>query len=132
MRQLFHDSSALRILGDGNQRKSYLHVKDCVEAIVSMLDADHRCEVFNLGVDAYCTVRESVSWICERLAVEPELQFTGGDRGWVGDNPFIYLDVDKMRRTGWEPTHSIRQAVEETVDYLRENEWVVGRSEVRA
>jgi UDP-glucose 4-epimerase len=132
MRKLTQDPTQLEILGDGNQRKSYLHVDDCVEAIVSMLDADHRCEVFNLGVDGYCNVRESASWICERLGLEPELRFTGGDRGWVGDNPFIYLEVAKMRNTGWEPTRTIRQAVEDTVDYLRDNAWVVDRSEVRA
>ena len=82
-------------------------------------------EVFNLGVDSYCTVRDSIGWITERLGVEPELKFAGGDRGWVGDNPFIFLDTSRIRATGWAPSYTIREAVERTVDYLVANEWLL-------
>jgi len=116
--QLRHDPTTLRILGDGNQRKSYLDVTDCVAALLNRLDAHPRFEVLNLGVDGYCTVRDSVGWICERMGLEPKLSFTGGDRGWVGDNPFIYLDTSRMRSLGWAPTFTIRQAIERTVDDL--------------
>jgi UDP-glucose 4-epimerase len=132
LRQLHKDGSHLVVLGDGTQRKSYLHVDDCVRAVLSRLDQEPRFEVFNLGVDDYCTVRDSVGWICARAGLDPELTFTGGDRGWVGDNPFIYLDISRMRATGWEPSATIRQAVEATVDYLLENSWVLEREELRA
>lgn len=131
LRKMLADPGHLEILGDGRQRKSYLHVSDCVEAVASMLDADHRCEVFNLGVDAYCDVVTSAGWICARAGLEPEFSFTGGDRGWVGDNPFIYLATEKMRATGWEPKYTIQAAVEDTVDYLLANRWVVEREEAR-
>jgi UDP-glucose 4-epimerase len=131
-RQLVADPTKLRVLGDGTQRKSYLHVEDCCRAVIALLQADHRCEVYNLGVDDYCTVRNSIAWTCERLGVQPAIEFGGGDRGWVGDNPFIYLDTAKLRATGWEPRHSIRQAVESTVDYLLAERWVLGREESRA
>ena len=49
-----------------------------------------------------------------------------GDRGWIGDNPFIYLDTARIRATGWEPAHGIREAVEATVDYLVEHRWILG------
>ena len=81
--------------------------------------------IFNLGVDDYCTVNDSVGWICERLGVEPERTYGGGDRGWVGDNPFIFLDTEKIRATGWEPQWTIREAVERTVDYLVANPGIV-------
>ncbi len=68
--------------------------------------------VFNLGVDAYCTVVESAGWICERLGLAPRFDFGGGDRGWIGDNPFIWLDTERIRSTGWVPTMTIREAVE--------------------
>jgi UDP-glucose 4-epimerase len=125
VRSLRSDPSRLTILGDGTQRKSYLDVTDCVAAIASLLDRDNGHEVFNLGVDDYCTVANSVGWICERLGVEPDLAYTGGDRGWVGDNPFIYLDTTKILATGWKPRFGIRDAVERTVDYLVANPWVV-------
>ena len=104
-KQLMADSTRLRVLGDGNQRKSYLYVQDCLSAILHVMfretaqSAKHRCEVYNLGAEDYCTVKNSISWICERLKVEPTLEFTGGERGWVGDNPFIFLDTTKVRRT---------------------------------
>jgi UDP-glucose 4-epimerase len=131
MAQLFADSGHLRILGDGRQRKSYLDVTDCTAAILSVLGRSGGHEVYNLGTEEYCTVDESAGWICARLGVEPEIVHTGGDRGWVGDNPFIYLATAKMRGTGWAPVYSIRQAVERTVDYLRENPWILSRHDVR-
>ncbi len=115
---LRRDPSQLQILGDGGQRKSYLEVSDCVAALVAGLDRFPAHEVFNLGCDGYCTVVDSAGWICERMGVSPTFTFTGGDRGWVGDNPFIYLATDRIRATGWSPKFTIREAVERTVDYL--------------
>jgi UDP-glucose 4-epimerase len=129
-RQLLTDPTRLRVLGDGNQRKSYLYVADCLSAILHVTkeetarSAKHRCEIYNLGAEEYCTVKDSISWICARLKVTPELEFTGGDRGWIGDNPFIFLDTFKIRKTGWQSQLTIRQAVERTVDWLTANEWV--------
>jgi UDP-glucose 4-epimerase len=129
-KQLIADSSRLRVLGDGTQRKSYLYVQDCLSALLETVKsstaktAQHRCEIYNLGLNENCIVTDSISWICARLGVSPKLEFTGGHQGWVGDNPFIFLDTNKIRSTGWEPTLNIRPAVEKTVDWLRENEWV--------
>jgi UDP-glucose 4-epimerase len=128
--QILKDPNRLRVLGNGYQRKSYLYVKDCVSAILHVMKlntanyAKHRSEIYNLGTDEFCTVKDSISWICERLKVNPTLEFTGGDRGWVGDNPFIFLDTTKVRKTGWRPALTIRQSVERTVDWLGDNQWV--------
>jgi UDP-glucose 4-epimerase len=132
MRQLLRDPGHLTILGDGRQRKSYMDVSDGVAALVSVLGADHRYEVFNLGVDDYCTVDESASWIAERLGASPAVTHTGGERGWVGDNPFIWLDTAKIRAAGWSPRLGIREAVERTVDYLGEHTWILEREPARA
>jgi len=125
VRQLTRDGGRLTILGDGTQRKSYMHVSDCVAAVIGELTSEERFQVLNLGVDGYCTVTESAKWIAARLGVEPELHFTGGDRGWIGDNPFIFLDTSAARARGWQPRHGIRDAVESTVDYLLANPWIV-------
>jgi UDP-glucose 4-epimerase len=118
VKKLRSDPSRLEILGDGRQRKSYLDVTDCVRAVLSQLEAGHRHEIFNLGTDEYCLVDDSAHWICERLGVDPDFAHTGGDRGWVGDSPLIFLDTTKIRGTGWSPHWTIRQAVERTVDFL--------------
>ena len=132
MRQLHAHPDQLTILGDGRQRKSYLDVSDCLAAVLGLLGRTGRHEVFNLGVEDYCTVDQSAGWICSRLGLRPTVAHTGGDRGWVGDNPFIYLATAKVRATGWAPVYSIRQSVERTVDYLAEHPWILAREEVRA
>jgi len=118
VRQLVRHPERLHILGDGSQRKSYLDVDDCTAALRRCLPRTPRFEVFNLGVDSFCTTAESATWICQRMGVQPRFEFGGGDRGWVGDNPFIFLDTARIRELGWIPRLTIRQAVERTVDYL--------------
>ena len=129
-KQLLDHPSTLKVLGDGMQRKSYLHVHDCVRAMLHVIGlnvaakARHRVEIFNLGTDEYCEVRDSVGWICKKLGLAPTLEFSGGDRGWIGDNPFIYLDTRKVRQQGWVPQNTIQQSVEATVDWLTANQWI--------
>lgn len=125
VRQLRTDPSKLRVLGDGTQRKSYMHVVDCIDAVVNLPRATKGFEVFNLGVDGYCTVNDSIGWICERLGVTPELRYSGGDRGWIGDNPLIHLDTSRAAAAGWKAQREIRESVIDTVDWLLANEWLL-------
>jgi UDP-glucose 4-epimerase len=126
-RQLLEHPNYLRVLGDGHQRKSYLYIQDCVDAMLKAVDAAGKpVTILNLGTDEYCEVNDSIGWICERLGVRPRLEYTGGDRRWVGDNPFIFLDCSKMRGLGWAPRYGIRESVVKTVDYLVENRWLMG------
>jgi UDP-glucose 4-epimerase len=125
MRQLADNPNRLHILGDGRQRKSYLHVDDCIEAMLLALDKGaERVGIFNLGTDEVCEVLDSVNWIVERLGLSPQLSFSGGRQGWIGDNPLIHLDTSRIRALGWQPKRSIREAVEQTVDWLDANRWV--------
>jgi UDP-glucose 4-epimerase len=119
------DPTRLPVLGNGRQRKSYLYVQDCIDAILLAMDkAQDKVNIFNLGVDGYCEVNDSIGWICAELGVTPSIQYTGGDRGWVGDNPFIFLETKRIQALGWSPKVGIQEGVIRTVQYLRENEWV--------
>lgn len=119
------DPTRLPVLGNGKQRKSYLYVQDCIDAILlAMEKATEKVNIFNLGVDGYCEVNDSIGWICKELGVNPSLEYSGGDRGWIGDNPFIFLDTKKIQSLGWKPKYGIRDGVVKTVEYLRANEWV--------
>jgi UDP-glucose 4-epimerase len=127
-KQLLEHPDRLYVLGNGKQRKSYLAIEDCVNAMLVALDrAPGRVNILNLGTDHYCEVNDSIGWICGRLGFQPELSYSGGDRGWIGDNPFIWLDCSKMRSLGWQPRHSIQESVAQTVDYLRSERWVLER-----
>ena len=119
------DPTRLPVLGNGRQRKSYLYVQDCIDAILLAMDkAGDKVNIFNLGVDDYVEVNDSIGWIGDELGVKPELVYSGGDRGWIGDNPFIFLDTKKIQSLGWKPKWGIREGVIRTVEYLRDNEWV--------
>ena len=128
--QLSDHPDYLKVLGDGTQRKSYLYVGDCLSAMLHVMNrslaksAKHRVEVFNLGTDEYVEVNSSVKYICGALGLEPKLEYSGGNKGWVGDNPFIFLDTRKIRATGWKPTLTIEQAIVRTVEWLRANPWI--------
>ncbi len=123
--KLMKDPTQLEVLGNGKQRKSYLYVQDCIDAIlVATQKAQDKVNIFNLGVDGYCEVNNSIGWISKELGVAPELKYTGGERGWIGDNPFIFLDTQKINSLGWKPKVSIEEGVIKTVEYLRANEWV--------
>ena len=132
-KQLREHPEKLSVLGDGNQRKSYLHVGDCVSALLHAVrtataaTARHRVQVYNLGTAEYCQVKDSIAWISARLGVKPRIEFGGGERGWVGDNPFIFLDTAKMLATGWRPKLGIREGIERTVDWLAANEWIFSK-----
>jgi UDP-glucose 4-epimerase len=118
----------LQVLGDGKQRKSYLYVQDCLDAIFTALErATGKVNILNLGQNEYCNVNDSIGWICEHLGLSPELEYAGGDRGWIGDSPFIFLDCSRVRSLGWNPRLSIRDSVIRTVDYLQQNRELLAR-----
>ena len=124
-KQLTSHPEFIDVLGNGKQRKSYLYVQDCVDAILAVIGkAQDPVNVFNLGTDEYCEVNDSIGWISAKMGVGPERRYAGGDRGWIGDSPFIFLDTKKVRSLGWRPKLTIRQGVEKTVEYLRANKWL--------
>ena len=59
------------------------------------------------------------------MDLKPELKYTGGERGWVGDNPFICLDTSRIRKLGWQPNETIESSVKKTIEYLVENQWLM-------
>jgi UDP-glucose 4-epimerase len=121
-RQLAEHPDHLHVLGDGHQKKSYLYVQDCIDAILAALVRAHdKVNIFNLGTDEYCEVNDSIGWICDYLGLRPEITYAGGKRGWIGDSPFILLDCGKIHLLGWRPKLSIREAVVATIKYVSAN-----------
>jgi UDP-glucose 4-epimerase len=128
--QLLAHPDHLKVLGDGTQRKSYLYVGDCLSAILNVMgrglakQAKHRVEILNLGTDEFVRVTDSIGFISQALGLKPRLEFTGGNKGWIGDNPFIFLDTKKARATGWKPALTIEQGILRTLEWLQKNQWV--------
>ena len=129
-KQLLEHPDHLRVLGDGTQRKSYLYVQDCVDAILHVArnatakDAKHHTQIYNLGTPEYVQVNQSIGYICAALGVTPKIEHTGGNKGWIGDNPFIFLDTKKIQATGWKAKLTIEQGIMRTLRWLEANRWV--------
>jgi UDP-glucose 4-epimerase len=118
------DPNRLVVLGDGRQEKSYLYVKDCIAAILTA--ARHHegapgAFAYNLGTEETIIVDNSVAVITGHLGYTPEIEHTGGRRGWTGDSPLIRLDTTRIRNLGWAPTLTIEQAVEATLNWFDAN-----------
>jgi len=127
-RKLKRDPSRLEVLGDGRQRKSYLHVSDCVAAMLLAVDrAAGPIGIFNLGHDESIVVDESIAIICRTLGVSPRMEYGGGPRGWVGDSPRIELDISRIRALGWAPTKGIEASIVETLRFVSENPYTERR-----
>jgi UDP-glucose 4-epimerase len=128
--QLVEHPTHLRVLGNGAQRKSYLYVQDCIDAMLHVTrqatakDAKHHTQIYNLGTPEFVQVNDSIRFICRTLGLTPRLDYTGGDRGWIGDNPFIFLDTKKIQSTGWKPKLTIEQGIVRTLRWLEANRWV--------
>ena len=127
-KQLFNNNKKLKVLGNGLQKKSYLHVSDCISAMLLAIKKSHnKVNIFNLGTNEYITVKESIKIICKELNVKPKIYFSGGKRGWIGDSPFIYLNNKRIRLLGWMPRFTISNSVKQTVKYLKNNRWVFSK-----
>lgn len=129
-KKLSADPGRLHVLGNGRQRKSYMYVQDCIDAMLLAIDrAQDKVNILNLGTDGYIEVNDSIRWISEQLGVNPVITYEGGERGWIGDSPFIFLDTAGIRGLGWKPKLDIREGVVKTIEFLRANEWVLGARE---
>ena len=129
-KQLIEHPDRLRVLGDGTQCKSYLYVQDCIDAMLHVTrahaarEAKHHTEIYNLGTPEYVEVNQSIGCLCAALGLKPRLEYTGGSRGWIGDNPFIFLDTKKIQATGWRAKLTIEQGIVKTLRWLEANRWV--------
>ena len=123
LKKLYDNPKKLLILGDGKQQKSYLHVEDGVNAILTALEkSNEKVNIFNLGNVEYINVIDLADIVIDELGLKNvEYEFTGGERGWVGDSPFVHLDVTKIRNLGWRPKYEIPNAIRDTVRYLDKN-----------
>jgi len=113
------DPERLTILGDGRQEKSYLHIDECIAAMRYVVEhADDEFNVYNLGTRTTTSVTRIADIVSEELGLDPAYEYTGGDRGWVGDVPKMCLSIDKLADLGWTPDQSSDEAVRQSAREL--------------
>lgn len=114
----------LEILGNGRQEKSYMHITDCIDAILTVVNHGNRpMNIYNLGSRTTTSVNRIADIVSETLGYDPEYGYTGGERGWEGDVPKMRLSIEKLTALGWEPEleseGAVRRATLELSDELR-------------
>jgi UDP-glucose 4-epimerase len=129
-KKLLANSAELEILGNGKQRKSYLDVADGIAAIMAVaLEDDTPKAVYNVGHDEFLDVDSLAGIVLDELGMHgTHLRHTGGERGWLGDSPFVHLDTAKLKALGWKPTLSIEEGIRRTVGSLRANRHLMQRN----
>lgn len=127
LNKLEKDPTTLHILGDGTQKKSYLYVKDGVDAIFTIIEkAKEKINVFNLGNDEIINVVDSAKVIVDEAGYKDvKFTFEGGDKGWIGDNKYVLLDTKKLQSLGWKASKKTREGLRITTRYLLDNPEVV-------
>jgi UDP-glucose 4-epimerase len=124
LNKLKKNPTELHILGDGTQRKSYLHVSDGIGAMLTAIEkSDQKTNIFNLGNKEWINVADLANLVCKTMGLNKvDYTYSGGIRGWKGDTPFVHLDISKITSLGWSPRFSVKETIIETVKYLQENE----------
>ncbi len=111
----------LEVLGNGMQYKPYLYVKDLVEAILYVWkNTNDKINFYNLGVDSRTRVKEIAQMVIEEMGLNAKIEYTGGDRGWVGDVPEFNYNLDKIHKLGWEAKNTSNEAVRKAIRYILE------------
>jgi UDP-glucose 4-epimerase len=122
IRRLLDDPSHLRILGDGQQSKSYIYVDDVVEAVLTAARLETKpFAVFNVATGDYVTVAEIAELATDVVGVPPgntKFEYTGGDRGWKGDVPVVRINTDRIRSLGWKNQRTGRQALRASMESM--------------
>ncbi len=118
VRRLLENPNELRVLGDGNQSKSYIHVSDVVSAMLTLSDRGWEgFEVFNVGTGDYVTVTEIARLVAARMGlVGVHYEYAGGSRGWKGDVPVVRFRSDRLAALGWRCRHSSIEALRDSID----------------
>ena len=128
-KKLLNNKNKLNVLGNGMQKKSYLHIDDCISGVLKSIKFfKENINIINIGHDEYINVKKSVGIITKQLKLKPKIIFSSKEnKGWIGDNSFIFLSNKKLKKTGWKPKHSIEYSIIDTLNYLKNNKWILKR-----
>jgi UDP-glucose 4-epimerase len=123
---LTKDPHELYVHGGKDQRKTYLDVEDCVNAMLTIVEkSNERINTFNIGNVETCSLTESIPIITEFMKVRPNVVWSGNEVGWVGDSKINDLDITKLKNLGWAPKHTIKDTILRTLNWLDNNKWIL-------
>jgi UDP-glucose 4-epimerase len=106
------NSSVLTVLGNGEQFKPYMYVKDLVSGILFVCEnSNERMNIYNLGSESRTRVKEIAQMVIEEMELNSIIEYTGGDRGWIGDVPEFKYNLSKIHVLGWKASYNSNESV---------------------
>jgi UDP-glucose 4-epimerase len=124
--KLMQNQSELEILGDGKQSKEYFHVKDCVEGImIGYRKSSSKTNIFNLGLEEQTVVNKVADLVIDEMKLDKnkvKRMYSGGTKGWIGDNPLVVLSLEKIKNLGWKQSVPSEEAIRRTVRWTIQSE----------
>jgi len=117
IRKIKSNPKKIEVFGNGEQRKSYIHIFDCINGILIASEKFKGFDILNIGYDDWISVKEIVELVCNGMDMKPEIVYTGGEGGWAGDVPAFILDISKVKSLGWQPRMKIKEAIMDTVKW---------------
>ena len=127
---LENNSINLTILGNGTQLKSYIYIQDIIDGVLTGIEkSKDKINIFNVGTDETMSVDKIIEIFLDYYNADPEKSYTGGNQGYPGDNRNIWLNCDKLKKLGWNPRYTIKDAIIKTLQYFDINEWIFTRGE---
>ena len=120
LKKVKKNPKVLELLSDGTPKKSSVYVSDGIEAIFKVINSSSdQINIFNIGHDDILTVDQVVDTILATAKIKIEKKYSGGDKGWMGDNNFVHLSNKKLKKLGWRPKYSFKEGIKKTVDFLQ-------------
>lgn len=116
IQKLEENPNELEILGNGKQKKSYLYIEDTINAIIKAWKSPRTA--YNIGSEDSISVDRIAEIISEEMDIEPKYSYTGGEKGWKGDVPEMRLDIERLKKEGWKPSHNSEESVKKTAREL--------------
>ncbi|MCX6774159.1 MAG: NAD-dependent epimerase/dehydratase family protein [Candidatus Micrarchaeota archaeon] len=117
--KLMSNPDELEILGDGNQEKSYLYIKDCIDATILAAEKQTKSfDIFNIGTEEKIRIRRIAELLCSGLGLSPQFKFTGSE-AWKGDVKLMLLDISKIKALGFSPKYSFEKGLDNYIRFLK-------------
>ncbi len=125
-KKLSKNKKKLYVLGNGLQKKSYIHIDDIISGFIIILKKQkNQIEIFNIGTDEKKNVKNSVQIITKYLNVKPQIMYENKKTGWIGDIPNIQVDCKKLKNIGWNAKYTINESIISTLNWIDKNKKIL-------